>query len=182
MITGGGETSARHYFQQNASDIGTPKCEAQGGLYEQYDTSLVPNRPHHPQFTANAQVDPYNDFEKLPEVEDEMMRSFPPGESQPDDYHTYELSGNRLMADPTFYQGSSRSIGSSQKYQLLNRLAKGNSNDYYNYPQMFDEPSEYQDETSRAYDRDETYLLRLVTELCNISILVYTLNYIHNKF
>ena len=140
MITGGGETSARHYFQQNASDIGTPKCEAQGGLYEQYDTSLVPNRPHHPQFTANAQVDPYNDFEKLPEVEDEMMRSFPPGESQPDDYHTYELSGNRLMADPTFYQGSSRSIGSSQKYQLLNRLAKGNSNDYYNYPQVSGEP------------------------------------------
>ena len=28
--------------------------------------------------------------------------------------------------------------------------------DYYNYPQMFDEPSEYQDETSRAYDRAET--------------------------
>ena len=65
MITGGGETSARHYFQQNASDIGTPKCEAQGGLYEQYDTSLVPSRPHHPQVTANAQGDPYNDFEKF---------------------------------------------------------------------------------------------------------------------
>ena len=44
------------------------------------------------------------------------------------------------MADPTFYQGSSRSIGSSQKYQLLNRLAKGNSNDYYNYPQVSGEP------------------------------------------
>ena len=28
--------------------------------------------------------------------------------------------------------------------------------DYYNYPQMFDDPSEYQDETSRAYDRAET--------------------------
>ena len=74
--------------------------------------------------------DPYTDFEKLPEVEDEMIRSFPPEEVQPDDYHTYELSGNRLIADPTF-QGSSGSIGSSQKYGLLNRLAKGSSHEMY---------------------------------------------------
>ena len=128
----GSEPSVANYFLQNASEVGTPKCEAVRGLYEQYDTSLVPSRPHHPQVTANAQGDPYNDFEKLPEVED---GSFPPEEVQPDDYHTYELSGNRLIADPTF-QGSSGSIGSSQKYQLLNRLAKGNSNDCNNILQI----------------------------------------------
>ena len=131
MITGS-EPSVANYFQQNASELGTPKCEAVGGLYEKYDTSLVPNRPHNRKVTANTQGDPFNDFEKLPEVED---GSFPQEEVQPDDYHTYELSGNRLIADPTF-QGSSRSIGSSQKYQLLNRLAKGNSNDYNNILQV----------------------------------------------
>ena len=136
MLTGG-EPSGVNYFQQNASDIGTPKCDAVGGLYEQYDTSLVPSRPHHQQVTTNVHGNTYNDFEKLPEVED---GSFPPEEVQPDDYHTYELSGNRLIADPTFYQGSSGSIGSSQKYQLLNRLAKGNSNDYNNYLQQSEEP------------------------------------------
>ena len=51
--------------------------------------------------------------------------------------------------------------------------------DYYNFPQMFEEPSEYhQDQTSRAYDRERTsdiedYLnINIKTLITNISLLI----------
>ena len=118
------------FFLNDASEVGTPTQSAHRGFYEQYDTSGIPGKSKNPLPTSNIHGDPFTDFEKLPEVEDDQIRSFPPEEVQPDDYQTYELSGNRL-GDPTWNnQGSSGSIGSSMKYQLLNRLAKGGSSDF----------------------------------------------------